>query len=757
MYDHLYKMKSSYAIWLYFIFLSAILIPDFNPTLSDDVDGALAYFINYAFYENRDLIQHMVFPHGPLGWLLYPMVYNVNIVIAAIFVFFSNLLYLVTGYKISQHESNKPKVSLAILSLTLVFIDTQLTLIGIAVFLIIDYFQKPSKRTLLFLFGVLLVTLFIKAYGFIIVASLLIPLLVFIVWKDVDKRKSVTILIMSFFIVFFLIRLIIFGHFDGSLDHLFGIVGLSGNNSGAVSLYVDNNWWLLGIFILSSLAFFGVIFRKYNPTLLLVLSASVFLQWKYSMARQDLLHSKMLILHLLIVYYGMSHYYKFKLVHHSTIILAIGMYFSNHVSLFGETGIKIKSSLLTGKIFSNSSNNVEVKNDLLAQNFMLAPSTLKLIGESTVELYPNQFLYMTNKQVNWTSRPVVQSYAAYSSDLDQYNLEYFQGLSAPEFIIWHFTRQNESESNGDLFESIDRRRVFNNEPKTIEYLLTNYEIIEKSQNYLTLQSRAESELEKRTDNYTSGEMNSWIEIPDKKYEWLDLNIDLSLVGKIQSFFYKSGALYLALETQNGHRQTNRIIPSNAVDGILLSTNELVSSCFDPVVRFKIWHDPDFKYEKSFTFRYRESRINSKNIVSLYGEDDCEKHNLQLSSELLDSEISIEGEYFDLYNGEIDEETMTISCKFDISINSNAPLFLVCQIENNGIKNHEELIQLNPQILSKGLFQPLAVSFKISDGVVAPKSTSKVFIWNPQLSSYHLKHAQTFKDINELKIVPVDTY
>ena len=67
------------------ILLILITFPDFDPNYSTGVDGPLPWVFNYFFSENLNLGKDVIFPHGPLAFILYPLPMGNNLLIAIIF------------------------------------------------------------------------------------------------------------------------------------------------------------------------------------------------------------------------------------------------------------------------------------------------------------------------------------------------------------------------------------------------------------------------------------------------------------------------------------------------------------------------------------------------------------------------------------------------------------------------------------------------------------------------------------------------
>src|SRR5262249_18342587 len=70
------------------------------------------------------------------------------------------------------------------------------------------------------------------------------------------------------------------------------------------------------------------------------------------------------------------------------------------------------------------------------EHLQLPDSILRLIGKSTVDVYPWNYAIVARNHLNWQPRPVLDSYASYTSWLDGLNSKHFENAeTAPRFVI----------------------------------------------------------------------------------------------------------------------------------------------------------------------------------------------------------------------------------------------------------------------------------------------------------------------------------
>lgn len=90
---------------------------------------------------------------------------------------------------------------------------------------------------------------------------------------------------------------------------------------------------------------------------------------------------------------------------------------------------------------------------------------LNRIGQSTVDAYPWNTQVLLENKLNFSPRPVFQSYMAYTAALEEKNFEFYNSDKAPKFVVYEF-------------EGIDNRYALFDEPKLNLILTKNYTCVD---------------------------------------------------------------------------------------------------------------------------------------------------------------------------------------------------------------------------------------------------------------------------------------
>jgi hypothetical protein len=407
------------------ILLVAFTYPEFNPVYGPGVDPPIAWVFNRIFFLGNLPGREFVFPHGPLSFLLYPLPMGHHILIGQCIY---TLLKLLFFYQVMWlYRLNKPgEWLLPILLIYLAFLlfEIQFVMLGIIVSGFSIYLKSGDRRFLFLPVLVATLGLFMRAYitvtgGLAVLGSLAI------FWVENHKGRPLLMYLLLGLASIALFWLSLYHSLSGLIHYLAGRLYLAVDNSTAASYYPDNNWPLL---FLSLACLFAIPFlqRDRKVTLYFLFFLPVlFAQWKYSMAREDLIHSRgFFVLLALLFILLLPHIRKRKLATLLLAILSMCFYYLNLPRVIGYADfnvnlVKVNSfvdfisnySLLEKSWLQQSEENIRENK--------LDDSMKKVIGQQTVDCYPWDYTFIPANNLNWQPRPCIQSYASYTSWLGQ--------------------------------------------------------------------------------------------------------------------------------------------------------------------------------------------------------------------------------------------------------------------------------------------------------------------------------------------------
>ncbi len=220
---------------------------------------------------------------------------------------------------------------------------------------------------------------------------------------------------------------------------------------------------------------------------------------------------------------------------------------------------------------------------------------LNTIGTAPIDIFPWDCEYLIENKLNYTPRPVFQSFTAYTAPLEKVNYDFYQS-KGPRFVIYDY-------------DAIDGRYPFNDECLVNLFLVKNYSVADtftgNERWRVLLQKKEKTEPLIFTDD-KEDHLNIADEVPVRGFSFLKINVAYNLAGKINAFFFKPPQLKIMFLKAGGEWATYRTSPELLKGGVyvgrfindnrdfvrLLSLNDSLpeikrvklsfdSSCFSP--------------------------------------------------------------------------------------------------------------------------------------------------------------------------------
>jgi hypothetical protein len=258
-------------------------------------------------------------------------------------------------------------------------------------------------------------------------------------------------------------------------------------------------------------------------------------------------------------------------------VLIIAIIFHIAIKFNMKIGGFINSVIAPSKVISNLSyvsdfnslqSSVKTKSTANLSKVKLPQDVLSLVKDKTVDIIPWELSLVEANQLKWKPSPNLQSYAAYTTALDNINLESF--LKEPRDYIFY------------NFFWIDDRHPFFDQPKTFFYIFCNYklssdipEFINTSslKNLMILENRKSSICSASTGGKSSSipwDTSQLIETSDGIITRAKVKFNYSPFGKIYKTLFRSPPVMIKVTYINGLRKSYRIIPENSDNGVIVS-------------------------------------------------------------------------------------------------------------------------------------------------------------------------------------------
>lgn len=179
--------------------------------------------------------------------------------------------------------------------------------------------------------------------------------------------------------------------------------------------------------------------------------------------------------------------------------------------------------------------------------------------EGTTDIYPYDQAALIASGNNWVSRPVPQSYSAYTPFLARINEAHLRGPQAPDNIVFRVA-------------TIDNRFPTLDDGLSWPTLISHYAISTTDQHYAYLKKRqVPSELRKTVVMQCSYRLGKQVDLPQGEHIlFAEIDVAPSLLGRIAQIVFKPTPLYISVKLADGQNNTYRFIPGMARAGFVIS-------------------------------------------------------------------------------------------------------------------------------------------------------------------------------------------
>jgi hypothetical protein len=182
------------------------------------------------------------------------------------------------------------------------------------------------------------------------------------------------------------------------------------------------------------------------------------------------------------------------------------------------------------------------------------------ITRGTVDLYPNNLALLFGNDMNWSGRPILQSYSAYTPGLAQLNADHLL-RRPPETIFFGLG-------------AIDSRYPTLEDATSWPILLGNYHVVYLLSEYAVLKKKTSGSSAKIDPVFSRGSRALGTSVKIDRTGtgpiWAQIDVEPTLLGRIISFFYKGPTLKLLVNYADGKTKIFRFVPAMAKTGFLLS-------------------------------------------------------------------------------------------------------------------------------------------------------------------------------------------
>ena len=191
------------------------------------------------------------------------------------------------------------------------------------------------------------------------------------------------------------------------------------------------------------------------------------------------------------------------------------------------------------------------------------PKVKAEVRDASIDVLGSEQAIAILNNLNYTPRPVFQGYSAYTPNLINLNTAFYTSPKAPSYVL--------SVLYSD--QTIDGRYPTLDDAGVFKQVLYDYEPLFAEKRYLLWKrihpAKPVSPIPASVETLS---LDSEHPLPEREMVWLELEIKQSFVGKLRTLFYKPPPVAIRVTDQLGRQHRNRLVPSMAVAGFIVSPN-----------------------------------------------------------------------------------------------------------------------------------------------------------------------------------------
>jgi len=583
-------------LWLA-LFLSFFKLPAF---MSSDLDPSWRMAIGYMVGHDIQWGTDVVFTYGPLGYLLAATNHGEHYLHCLIWQFFCCALFATTAWGLGRRFHGWKAIVFYAYFLTLVASYIDAMYVTTVLLLALQILREPAncRRWLtLCMTAVLAVLSLVKFTNLMLAGFGIACIIIHHAWR---RRWLDGVVAGGSFALWFIIGWLACGQHPSNIPaYLFTSLAASSGYTDAMSL--DESSFILGCGLATSMGLIAYyllsLWRRRDLPFALaataICAATSFLNWKHGYSRADahvLAHFVACLLivvthPLLLDNHGPFEKLKTGLLWFVGAVCMVGIGSVSPTSLTDAPAIinyNIKASVTALGQLPNLEREAVASFEKTCPAHAL-PRIREIVGNDTVDMIANSQAYIFFNRLNYSPRPLFQSYLPYTERLMQLNERFLQSARAPKYLLLKI-------------DSIDQRLPALEDSLSLREMLYRYRFVTQEQDWL-LWRRAESNEPVDPPTLiqnTKAAFGAEITVPEETENpvWMEIDIQPSLLGRLRGFLYKLPIVNIGITEPNGFRSSYRLIPSMARAGCFIyphltsSFNVRQYACGGPAPRVK---------------------------------------------------------------------------------------------------------------------------------------------------------------------------
>ncbi len=731
------KIDTSEILLLLLIFF--FTFPSFSFNIDKGLDASYYWFFNYFFHYNYDVLTHLVYPVGPLGFFVKPLNIAYN---SVIYLVVFSVIRLLLIYKLLTFNGNKSHNYILAIIIPLFIQSIGYTVVFLVFLLIVEILLNKNSYYKFVLASLLAVFIYFVKLSDGVEALLIVALGSLLHLIKTKNYKQFAYQLLSFVLVFAAFNLLVFKtNLSYAYMYFINNIKLSTQYSSVLSSYTDTIPYLFIIAwgLLASLFF---VFTEKNIRLTYILSfILMFATWKHGVARMDYTHFRAFVYALIIILLLTNYINGLKKTALIISVFALSLFYLNlnkinndknnyFVPIPGINNFVSYVSQISDKEYSYN-----YQKEQLRKKSFLPNSMLDTISDNFVDIYPVDLTYIPANNLNYKPRKTIHSGG---------NSAWFDSLDAENICkknIKFAILQQQRDTFGNNCGSLDYRYFLNDHPKLLPCLFLNYKKkFSYSNSVLFEASKENKKLKLQKEIKINSKLNRWIKVPENNYIIkASVSIKHSFSDKIKSIFYKPDELIIDYKFSNARVLSYALIESCANENIWI--NPFIKDVSSEYIETPV------KYIK---LRYKGDSVNTSDVkinFKFYDNKDLLLSNLRKKSVnyyYIDTIVNYDTALFknNVYNcGFYTTLSDSVSKPLNISYNSmlkldsnKSKIKLVVSIEKENKNLFWQSYDLSKNIFVSNKWR----KFKLKAKIPYKQGTLKIYLWNPEKEKFYIE-------------------
>jgi hypothetical protein len=526
----------------------------------------------------------IVFTNGPLGYLLYPVNFPAVYWPALFLRLGINILLVAMLLVLSVRLSLWRAIALFLTILPATYHNAQTTYVFMVVAAGWIIFFQPHAHPVLQVGSLIFCALAVLMKGTLLaqVGAVILIGAAWLIWKRDWLRLLLT---LSGFAVAFLVAWILAGQGLANISsYLWSTLQVMAGYGPVATLQPAAGILAAGVAALALAALqIGIGWRQ-QPNdrrtwcITAMLAVTLFMVWKMSFTRADV-HTVQLFFYgvpatlALPAFYGKPFTGRSRIIDYVAVMVlsVVGIYLVHDQTrltmkaIYRETVTRISSSV--NGLFApvNARAKAEARYNAEAARLAL-PQIATAVGRESVDVFGHQQAVALANRLNYTPRPAIQSYAAFSAPFIKADADFYRSSGAPHYVLFKL-------------QTMDGHLPSSDDAEALLVLANDYAPVLAENDFLLLRRRPEAPTKTQLKPAAEGvaRFGEAIPVPNGAV-WCELRIRPTILGTLLGVVYQQPQIFVVIHAPATQLPAQRLIPGPAANGFVI--NPMLQSAAD---------------------------------------------------------------------------------------------------------------------------------------------------------------------------------